>query len=277
MKRNNLCLILLIGTIFISACSRNSEDIGATETAIAGSIFATWTAAAPLNTLAATTSPLPSLTPTSSDWLTPTPFPQARVKSQGLNVREGPGTDYLSMELLSTNTTLVITGQTAVCNWLKVITPSGTKGWVSGGDFYVEMTTPCDQIPEAPFRPVNGSVLLDYRTYEGAGVIRITNPLAADVVVILTNMSRMPVLAVYMRSGDQYIVEGLPESTYELFLDVGNDWLGDQMVFEESLGRFQVIDLYNITAVTIDFELMISTESSEASPVEEEFPALLPQ
>jgi len=92
------------------------------------------------------------------------------------------------MELLSTNTALVVTGQTAVCNWLKVITPSGNKGWVSGGDFYVELDRPCSQIPEAAYRPTNGTVLLDYRTYEGTGFIRITNPLAADAVVILTNI-----------------------------------------------------------------------------------------
>ncbi len=277
MKKNNLFLILLISAIILASCSRNNAlDAHATETAIAGSIFATWTASAPLNPPPAAASPLPSLTPTSAAWQTPTPFPQARVKSQGLNVREGPGTDYLSLELLSTNTPLVVTGQTAVCNWLKVITPSGNKGWVSGGEFYIELDRPCSQIPEAAFRPVNGAVLLDYRTYEGTGYIKITNPLAADAVVILTNMSRMPVLVVYVRSGEQYIVEGLPESTYELFLGVGNNWLGDQMVFEDSLGNFQVIDLFNITAVTIEFELMISTESSTATPVEEEFPSLLP-
>jgi len=86
----------------------------------------------------------------------------------------------------------------------------------------------------------------------------------------------MPVLAVYVRSGEQYIAEGLPESTYELYLDVGNNWLGDQMVFEDSLGRYQVVDLFNITAVTIEFELMVSTESSEVEPVVEDFPSLLP-
>ena len=275
MRRKYLYLILLTAALILPSCSRNSVDTQATETAIAGSIFATWTAAAPLYTQTAATTPIPSLTPASSAWQTPTPFPQARVKSQGLNVREGPGTDYLSLELISNYPTLIVTGQTAVCNWLKVITPAGIKGWVSGGDFYVDLDTPCEQIPEAPYRPTSGTVLLDYRTYEGTGFIRITNPLAADVVVILANMSRMPVMAVYVRSGDQYILEGLPESTYELFLDAGSDWLGDQMVFAESLGRFQVADLYNITAVSIEFELMISTDSSEAKPVEGDFPSLL--
>ncbi len=276
MKRKSLFLILLVPAIFLTSCSRNSSDPHATETAIAGSIFATWTASAPLYSPEATTTPLLAMTPTSSAWQVPTPYPQARVKSQGLNVREGPGTDFLSLELLSTNTNLVVTGQTAVCNWLKVITPSGNKGWVSGGDFYVELNTPCAQIPEAAYRPANGTILVDYRTYEGTGFIKITNPLAADMVVILTNMSRMPVLAVYVRSGEQFILEGLPESTYELFLDAGNGWLGDQLVFEEPLGRYQVVDLFNITAVSIEFELMISTESSEAKPVDEEFPSLQP-
>lgn len=271
-KSNVLFLLIMLG--LLSSCSAARPDASATETAIAGSIFATWTASAPLNTLAPFPTALPALTGTSTPWQTPTPLPTVRVKSSALNLREGPGTDFLSMELLSNNTSLIVIGQTGVCNWLKVIAPSGRKGWVSGGDFYVELAIPCSQIPETAFRPLNGATLVDYRTYEGSGVLRITNPLNADVVVILTNMSRLPVIACYLRSGDEYLVERLPESSYELFLDVGNDWLGDSMMFEESIAKFRVIALFNMASTNSEFELLISTDSNEVSPAGEDFPSL---
>ncbi len=274
LKAKSRVLFLLMILLVLSSCSSVRPNVQATETAIAGSIFATWTAAAPLNTLAPFPTALPALTGTSTPWQTPTPLPKVRVKSSALNLREGPGTDFLSMELLDSNTSLIVIGQTGVCNWLKVIAPSGRKGWVSGGDFYVELTVPCSQIPEAAFRPLNGATLVDYRTYEGSGVLRISNPLNTDVVVILANMSRLPVIAYYLRSGEQYLVEELPESSYELFLDVGNDWLGDELIFAESVAKFRVIASFNLTSNNTELELIISTDSNEVSPAGDDFPLL---
>ncbi len=275
MQTKILSFLSLFFTIFLSSCGAQKVDTYATETAIVNNIFATWTAAAALVTPLPSNTPIPEIIGTPTPWQTPTPMPVAIVKSAGLNLREGPGTDFLSIELLTTSNTLLVIGQSGICNWLKVIAPSGRKGWVSGGDYYVSLNAPCEQIPEAAYQPINGTRLIDYRTYAGAGILKLTNPLVSDAVIILTNMSRYPVLAIYIRAGETYTIEGIPESTYEVYLAVGNGWLGDEMVFEEDLGKYSVLDLYNVTTANSEYSLMISTESGEAAPVEsDEFPSL---
>ncbi len=271
-KISLLIAFLIVG--FLSSCGPTDEALHVTETSIAASIFATWTANAPIPTLGNSDTPIPAVTATSGVWQTPTPLPQAVVKSEGLNLREGPGTDYPSQELLRNGNTLIVLGQTGLCNWIKVLSPTGRKGWVSGGDFYVSLNAPCEQIPSATFQPLNGSLLVDYRTFEGSGLLKIINPMVSDAVVILTNMSRYPVLAVYIHAGSEYLVENIPESTYEIYVDLGNDWLGDEMVFEESIGRYQALDLYNVTENNNEYTLTISTSTDEVSVAGEEFPIL---
>lgn len=275
MKLKSFLFLTIIFSILLSSCGSRQVDTHATETAIVNSIYATWTAAAALVTPLPSITPIPAIVGTPTPWQTPTPMPIAVVKSAGLNLREGPGTDFSSIELLTTSNTLLVIGQSGICNWLKVIAPSGRKGWVSGGDYYVSLNSPCEQIPEAAYQPVNGTRLVDYRTYAGAGILKLTNPMISDAVIILTNMSNYPVLAVYLRAGETYTIEGIPESTYEVYLAVGNGWLGDEMVFEEDLGKFSVLDLYNVTTANNEYSLTISTEAGEATPVEaDKFPLL---
>ena len=46
-----------------------------------------------------------------------------------------------------------VIGQAYECDWLKVIIPQGTQGWVAGGPKYVIRNLSCDLIPAAPIPP----------------------------------------------------------------------------------------------------------------------------
>ena len=73
----------------------------------------------------------------------------AVVQANTLNVRSGPGTDYNRVDQVAQGTALTVLGQTDGCAWLKVITPSGAEGWVSGREQYVALDQRCTDIPEA--------------------------------------------------------------------------------------------------------------------------------
>lgn len=79
--------------------------------------------------------------------------PDAAVVAQALNVRAGPGTDYPVLAGVRRGDALTVLGQAADCGWLKVRTPRGTEGWVSGRPEYVALYLPCAQIVQAPIPP----------------------------------------------------------------------------------------------------------------------------
>jgi hypothetical protein len=78
---------------------------------------------------------------------------EAIVKAPTLRVRNGPGTDYAQQATVSQGATLRVLGRTKACDWLRVRTPETAIGWMSGGKEFVELTQPCDAIPEAVAPP----------------------------------------------------------------------------------------------------------------------------
>ncbi len=75
------------------------------------------------------------------------------VNVKTLNVRSGPGTIYDVRAGVHQGDELVVIGQAYGCDWLKVIIPQGTQGWVAGEPEYVTRNLPCDLIPAAPIPP----------------------------------------------------------------------------------------------------------------------------
>lgn len=78
--------------------------------------------------------------------------PLAIVQVDRLNVRSGPGTSFNRVGVVTRDTVLVVDGQIDNCAWLKVATPEGVEGWVSGSSDFVSLDTRCSEIPkvEAP-------------------------------------------------------------------------------------------------------------------------------
>ena len=79
------------------------------------------------------------------------PQADAVVDAEGLNVRSGPGRIYSIMDTIVAGTQLSVTGQAYGCDWLQVVTPMGTEGWVSRP--FVTLNLPCSEIGLASIPP----------------------------------------------------------------------------------------------------------------------------
>jgi hypothetical protein len=102
----------------------------------------------PTTTSTQTASPTP-VTPTA----TPIPLPDASVAIDRLNLRAGPSTDYDIVGKLRQGDALEVMGKAYGCRWLRVVTPQGKQGWVSGLTQYVVLNLVCADIPAAPIPP----------------------------------------------------------------------------------------------------------------------------
>jgi len=76
---------------------------------------------------------------------TPTPLPDAVVKVETLNLRAGPGTSYRRLGKLNSGDELEVIGRNPDGDWLKVIAPDGTKGWVFAE--HVKLNISLDSVP----------------------------------------------------------------------------------------------------------------------------------
>lgn len=85
--------------------------------------------------------------------------PSAVVVVERLNVRSGPGTNFNRVGAVTQGEALIVKGQVNNCSWLKITTPAGVEGWVSGSSQYVTLDARCTDIPEvsAPAAPSGGS------------------------------------------------------------------------------------------------------------------------
>ncbi len=85
------------------------------------------------------------------------PAATARILIATLNVRSGPGTTYGQIGSLTRNEQVIITGRNSACTWLHIMLPSEGEGWISADSSYVQLNTPCAEIPvdnaASPQRP----------------------------------------------------------------------------------------------------------------------------
>ena len=75
--------------------------------------------------------------------------PTATVVARTLNVRSGPGTNYAVIGSAAKGARFTVVGQFNNCSWLKVVDPKKQEGWVAGTSQYVNIDTPCKQLPVA--------------------------------------------------------------------------------------------------------------------------------
>ncbi len=73
--------------------------------------------------------------------------PDAVVTTEALNVRAGPGADHDRVGVVREGDGLDVVARTPAGDWLKVIAPDGTEGWVAAA--YVALNMALDEVPEA--------------------------------------------------------------------------------------------------------------------------------
>ena len=109
----------------------------------------------PTNTpLSAPTSVPASVTPVPEASATPTPTQSrddlARVTTDVLNVRQGPGTAYSVLTTVHRGTSITVLGRNEAATWLQVRLPGGEVGWVSRDFTDFSGTAPVVPAPPLP-------------------------------------------------------------------------------------------------------------------------------
>ena len=234
MTRKNLrrlfaALCLMTSAAFSGCRPRTGPDPLITQ--IAAQVYATMTASLNMATPPPPATPTASKTPTPCCFQTPTPQARARVHSNGLNLREGPGREHPTLETLERNEILLVIGKKGDCDWLKVFSPNGAKGWVSGDPIYVVLDAPCYEIPFGSYRPLNGELLYRDPAASGLGELQVSNLGEKDLALTVTNYAGGLLYALYIRSRQSAAITLVPDGSYTLTFVTGREWLGDLGTF----------------------------------------------
>jgi len=219
--------------------------------------------------------------PTATPQPSPTTPPDVTVKLDRLNLRDGPGTEYPSLQVLQQGDSLTILGKYGDCAWLHVIAPGGRRGWVSGESRYVTLAIPCDAIRLASYRPMTGEVERRFIGFREMGWLQIENGTDSDALVILADANVLPAIAAYIRAGESYKMTAIPDGVYSIFYAKGEGWDSQHLRFKtnESLRRFvdtitftTTITTYSTWSVTL-YGVPGGTAATKGVP-EDSFPVL---
>jgi len=278
--RKTLTFFAAILIVAMAACQPSTVENNALRTSVAAEILDTLTAAAPPP---ATVEPPTAPTPTS--FIPPTPTEPASspavVTAANLNLREGPATLYNSISLLSAEDSLAVLGQSGECSWLKVRTQDGVEGWVKAGAGFVSFETDCKDIPNGTLRLPTGQFILDKRTATGTGTLTVQNGAMHDALVLLQDEEKNHVVAYYVRSGENYRLQGIPDGRYVVFFAIGEAWDGENQKFTIPADYKKLADVLVFetnAGVPPSFSIALQAEKSRAGSLVDmqaiDFPAL---
>lgn len=168
MKRLSIVCSLLLVSLWISACGRNSPDVNATlPTRTPRPTFTPTTGAAPAQPVAiATDTPVPAAAP-GNDSLPPAdtpppanPEPQptataagaiAVINSPQVNLRAGPGTQYSLAGEATRGTEFRIVGKNSAGDWWQICCMNDATVWIAA--FLVDTSGPVDSVAVAADLP----------------------------------------------------------------------------------------------------------------------------
>ncbi len=274
----SLCLML-------TACGVSGGASIAQETRIAAKIYATQTASAragrapaalpthvpravataspaprstpkPSATRVPSATPKPSATPTIAPTPTdeptpttePTEEPEAIVKAAKLDARKGPGQAYEVVLQFTAGQPLKIIGQQQDCAWLWVGSEDDKAGWVSGTKEAVDLRLDCDEVPLGFFQPYSG--YLKHNADDGAdGELTVENGLDEDAVVIIAR-GQESVVSAYIRAGEDFTLERIPDGTFDLYFATGSGWNGSEFFQTTERSKFDEPVPFESTATT---------------------------
>ncbi|HMK48260.1 MAG TPA: hypothetical protein VK436_16675 [Methanocella sp.] len=110
------------------------------------------------------------------------------------------------------------------------------------------MTSEVTATPTPAATPVSEPRRLATGTYivrnsnSGDGKLQIDNGLTQDAAVLLApELSSKAVISVYMQSGDEFTITGIPDGNYIVYYRIGTDWDSDMDKFTQpgQNGRFE--------------------------------------
>ncbi len=161
--------------------------------------------------------------------------PTAMIIADSLNVRTGPGTNYIRIETVAKNQVLSVIGRNTGCSWLKVVTPTNEDGWISASASLVQFNGNCDEIPESSFQnsqsqPIGQSQMPSSQATSptqaessGRSCLLFQNFIGTEVVVTLTAQDRQWNTTITLPKGtEQY--ECLDPGRYTYTLDAPPPW-----------------------------------------------------
>lgn len=190
----------------------------------------------PTATATATVTATPTATDTPTS--TPIPLPQAVVQIAKLNVREGPGTQYKPPRTqVNAKDSLTILGHAPGQPWIKVRLSDASEGWISAAPGHVTLSVPIDSLPVAYFRPPSG-IVQSTKQLTGRGQLKILNDSSEDDVITVARDKSL-LAAVYVRAGETYLVDKIPDGAYTVFISSGSDWDGHKFNREMQSERFE--------------------------------------
>jgi hypothetical protein len=126
-----------------------------------------------------------------------------------------------------------------------------------------------------------GTIIKQIGGTNGAGELSVENGLDLDAIAILRRSDGAWELAAYIRNHDSFTIAGIPDSTYDLYFTLGEDWDGEQAKFTRRtrLSRFEDPFPFTTTATTYTIWSVtlhpVEGGGAETEPVpEDEFPDL---
>ncbi len=190
---------------------------------------------------AASTTTFPITVPTKIPINIPTTVPTPTiapfiVKLTGPEaLREGPGIEFPKTTTLNSGDTVKVVGRDKACEWLSVETSSGF-GWVPSSSTTFSSDN-CESIPVGNFRPLSG-IIMPPSGGRGRGQLTVRNGIDTDALVILSTKNNISAAAIYIRSGEFYLLSPVPDGTYNVYFSTGEKWRAATEQFGENV-RYQ--------------------------------------
>ena len=105
--------------------------------------------------------------------------------------------------------------------------------------------------PKTPYRYLsNGTVLFsDPFSFNGLGILSISNGSGSDAVVKLISNSGKKVYSVYIRTNNSYSIKNIEDGIYRVLFSFGADWDSDQKKFLVNPNAEAFDDVFNFQTI----------------------------
>jgi hypothetical protein len=101
----------------------------------------------------------------------------------------------------------------------------------------VTLSVPLDSLPVAYFRPLTG-IVESSKQRAGEGQLKIVNDSLEDELITVARDKRL-LVAAYVRAGETYLVDKIPDGEYIIFISSGADWDGFKFNRNARSSRFE--------------------------------------
>lgn len=177
------------------------------------------------------------------------PIPVGKARTS-LNIRERASAESEILGIMSAGDDFIIVGASKDKKWYAILSPDRGYVWVSSNSEYVRQYTAYvteevhDDWQEGHeefnkvSRPPTG-IMSQSIDFNREGSLFIKNGSGYDSVAILTTVTDTPLCGVFLRTGDEYNLTGIPDGTYFLYFISGNDWQPGPQKFSDPIGSFR--------------------------------------